>query len=95
MTDVQEFFLKALLNATFERKLSKVKYTTPPGFMGRVHGRRSTLPVNTARHHGPWTRVVRTEHPRTRPVFIGRTSYSGIFLAAGSLMLGIACLMML
>jgi len=35
-------------------------------FTGRAHGRRSILPVNTARRHGPWTRVVCTKHPRTR-----------------------------
>jgi len=37
--------------------------------MGRVHGRRSTLPVNTARPCGPWTRVVGTEQPYPRAVY--------------------------
>jgi len=32
---------------------------------------RYTIPVFTARLHGPWTRVLCTQHPSRRPVFTG------------------------
>jgi len=39
-------------------------------FAGGVSGRRSTLPMNTARRHGLWTRVVCTQQPWTRPCWL-------------------------
>jgi len=48
---------------------------------GRVHGIPSTLPVNTARRHGPWTQAVCTEQSWTRPCWhFWQAVFTGVYI---------------